>query len=365
MLFYMGKKNTMRQRRKSKRFSKKLTKRNRSKKGGGLFDKTPGAKTPGAKTPGAKTPGAQTPGDRIDFKQILENTLANRASPNEQRIKKSLNKKTANNEVDLGFCTGLHVHILDENKNDTGNGFYFFYNFKYTYRLYDYTESKSVVFLNKIAELLLRKNTQYSDWFFSVSKDYKNYNMFDKKEGYNGIFFAHTKEPRYFIYNSSGFQYIKEDSTNLIKYTNIFKFKNIEDVINDFDFNKVGHTERKAENLKGLDILMFTDIVPEYSIAKESLPNSVDVYNGYFVGKRKDESHNYSLTRENLEKIFPAENPLPVYDAKPASTNAAKSETVDTITETVDTIPETVDTIPDPVDTIPEPMHGSDAEKDT
>lgn len=338
----MGKKNTTRQRRKSKRFSKKLTKRNRSKKGGRLVE----------------------PGARIDFNEILKNTLKKRASPDGPPIPQSLNKKTANNIIDLGFCTGLHVHILDEDSNDTGNGFYFFYNFKYTYNFSDYKKSKSVVFLDEIKKLLLRKNPKYSKWFVSFSpfvfidngngvkdyKDYEDYDMFDKE--YNGIFFAHTKkDPQYFVY--SKFMYIEskpppnESTKSVYKNTNIFKFKNIENVINNFNFEKVRYDERPAD-LKGLDILTYVDIVPEYNIAKEDLPDGVDAYNGYFVGQRKDKgnsrSYNYSLTRENLENIFPIETSLPI---RPVNTDAAKPEPVDANTDAAK--PEQVDTITAPM----------------
>ena len=87
----MGKKNTTRQRRMSKRNTRKLTKRNRSR----------------------KTRGGGDIGERIDFSKILD----------------KINKKISYVEMKFSFCTALHVCILDEKGNDTRNGFFFFYNY--------------------------------------------------------------------------------------------------------------------------------------------------------------------------------------------------------------------------------------------
>lgn len=89
----MGKNITRRNRK-----TKKMGKKNRSKKMRGGGDVTPGA--------------------RINFsKDVLSKVT--------QNIKYL--------EIDLGFCTALHVRFFNESNQDTGDGLFFFYNYRYDY----------------------------------------------------------------------------------------------------------------------------------------------------------------------------------------------------------------------------------------
>jgi len=259
----MGKKNTTRQRRMSKRNTRKLTKRNRSR----------------------KTRGGGDIGERIDFSKKLEDGL--------------INKKISYCEKNLGFCTALHVCLFDTYDTDKNFVFFFFYN--YTPQN-DLKKNSSSFFGNARAFIsrqigkiaLIRSNTAKflqeiakntrdfhimtelqeeayayngSDYSLSLStavefkedKDGRLDDTSDKKfdifkKGYNGIFFAYTQQ-----YNCNSkpykqpsilYKHVKIENADKSIFNRkycVFTFEKIEDVINNFNFKDVS-TYKDKEN---------------------------------------------------------------------------------------------------------------------
>ena len=337
-VFYMGKNITRR-----KRKTKKLGKKNRSKKTRGGGDVTPGA--------------------RIDFvKDILPSV--------EQKIKYKI--------INLGFCNALHVRFLDDNNNDNGNGLFFFYNYTYKYfqrkaaqagrianrtiglknglgvvgrnlarGIYSSTalwgqytglsetawiKSETANFVEEIAKKI-NVEVGFKEDTFGLKRGKRHDDMSDKKydifkDGYNGIYFMYSS----FIDKSSrkikNIIYKQETIFNKIfnlgagaSYESsvgkrdfcIFKFINMYDIINNFsskieDFKdgiggKWGYSDIIVSPDKNLRVFQ-ANFYPEFEQLVE-----------IFKEKRSNE-----ITDQQYEQTYA------LYEPKQSSTNGATSE---------------------------------------
>jgi hypothetical protein len=314
----MGKNITRRNRK-----TKKMGKKNRSKKMRGGGDVMPGA--------------------RIDFKTILS----------------KINKNIKYKETNLVFCDALHVRFLNDDKTDNGDGLFFFYNYKYKYflrkaaqagRIADRTinpfnsgtvfgrnlarginfatsllgneyegssetawiKSDTAKFVEKIATKIgvpvyFKENTSASGTNFRLDDMAdRKYDIF--KDSFNGIYFMYTSKNLNLGHSGPYVIYKKEDIYNQISLNRefagtrsycIFKFKDLHLIINNFvsrieDNLSVTNSLNRGASLKNSDLDVFqADFTPTFTDLDNIFHNE---YNSELLPGQQQEQHENTYT---------------------------------------------------------------------
>jgi hypothetical protein len=350
----MGKNITLRNRK-----TKKLGKKNRSKKTRGGGDVTPGA--------------------RIDFVQDILPSV-------EQKIKYKI--------INLGFCDALHVRFLDYSNNDDGKGLFFFYNYTYKYfqrtaeqvkrivgRTIDpkqgtvvgrnlargmnavfskpfgyYTglsetawiKSETANFVEEIAkkikvEVNFKENSlSYNHGSKPSDTGYRHDDMSDKKydifNKYNGIYFMYYssfidkdgeeshREIKHIIYKQEKINnkifiadaLASEKISVGIRDFCIFKFTNMNDIINNF-YSKIKHFNYTEGGMRGNKIIIVSPDKNLHVFQANFYPQFEDLVK-IFDGERSNEMTDDENYKKQIEKTYA------LYEPTQSSTKGATSE---------------------------------------